>query len=275
MADSTIDKSALQEAVKLGLNSAGTNKDEKVHFALVTGDTKAISLKEFQYPQGVPPDHIVGTVVLRDAKSFCSYFQAFADDRARVFAEPANQTFLAVIDYHGAGERVPEFCSHRASFAMVKDERWAVWAGNSEKIMKQGDFAEFLEDNAADILDPNAAAMLEIARDLKATSSGNFESKVVPKNGTVQMKYTETVDGKVGSGDIEIPEFFKISIPIFYNEEKIVISARLRYRITAGNLTFFYKLYRQSELLNDAFNKAVASVADVLKREVLLGSPGV
>lgn len=275
MADSTLDKSALQEAVKLGLMSAGTNKDEKVHFALVTGDTKAISLKEFQYPQGVPPDHIVGTVVLRDAKSFCSYFQAFADDRARVFAEPATQAFLAVLDYHGAGERVPEFCSHRASFAMVKDERWLLWAGKNEKVMTQVEFAEFCEDNMADISSPPGAELLEVARDLKATSSGNFESKIVASNGNVQLKYTENINGTVGSGALVVPEFFTLSIPIFYGETPVTISARLRWRVKEGSLVFWYKLYRQSELLNAAFDKAVASVADALKREVLLGSPGV
>lgn len=275
MADVNLDKSALDAAVELGQLTVAPNTTEKVHFALVPEKIKAISLKEFQYPQGVPPDHIQGTVQVRDAKSFCSYVNAFADERTRIFAEPSSQSFLAVIDYHRAGtDCTPEFLHHRVSFAMVLDDRWKTWVGKNEKVFNQIDFAEFCEDHAADISDPSGAHMLEVARDLKASSSGNFESKIVPKSGSVQMKFTETVDGKVGSGEIEVPEFFKLSIPIFYGEEPISISARLRYRITGGNLTFFYKLYRQSELLNDAFNKAVKSVEGALQRDVLLGSPG-
>lgn len=275
MADINLDKTALQEAVSLGQKLGTPHVSEKVHFALVPNGTEVKSLAQFQFPQGVPPDHIQGTVQVRDAKSFCSYVNAFADERTRIFAEPASQSFLVVIDYHRAGaDCMPEFLHHRVSFAMVLDDRWKTWVGKNEKVFNQVDFAEFCEDHSADISDPSGAHMLEVARDLKASSSGNFESKIVPKSGSVQMKFTETVDGKVGSGEIEVPEFFKLSIPIFYGEEPISISARLRYRITGGNLTFFYKLYRQSELLNDAFNKAVASIATELKCDVLLGSPG-
>ena len=276
MADVNIDKTALLEAVSLGQKLGSPQTHEKIHFALVPSGAELKSLAPFQYPQGVPPDRIVANVALRDALSFIRYYVAFQDDRSRIFAEPSGPSFLAVLDYHGAGAadlHKPEFLSHRASFQMVQDERWKIWTGKNEKQFSQVDFAEFIEDNTADILEPSAAHMLEVARDLKASSSGSFESKVTPKSGSIQMKYTENIDGKVGSGDVEIPEFFKLSIPVFYGEQPISISARLRYRISGGTLTFHYKLYRQSEILNDAFDKAVASISEALKTEILIGSP--
>lgn len=274
MGDVNLDKSALDAAVKLGQQIAVPNTDEKIHFAAVPQGTELKSLAGFQYPQGVPPDHILQTVQLRDAKSFCSYYGHFSDHRSRIFAEPTAQSFLAVFDYHGPGaDSKAEFLHHRAAFAMLLDERWKIWAAKSEKIFNQVDFAEFIEDNNADISDPSGARMLEVARDLKASSSGSFESKVTPKSGQVQLKFTENIEGKVGTGNVEIPEFFKLSIPVFYGEQPVTVSCRLRYRISAGNLTFYYKLYRQSEILNDAFNNAVAAIEETTKAEVLLGSP--
>lgn len=268
-----LDSSAVRDVTALVRKTAQPITNEPVHSVIVPKDCDLRSLKDLQYPDGIRPSRIIGTVNLRDAISFCRYYSAFADDRSRVFAEPAQLSFLAVLDYHGAGERTPEFLSHRAAFQMVLDERWKVWAAKSEKQFSQSDFAEFIEDNNADILEPSGATMLEVARDLKASMGANFESKVTPKNGQIQMRYTEQIDGKVGTGGLEVPEFFKLSIPVFLGEDPITISARLRYRIQQGSLAFQYKLYRQTEILNAAFDKAAASISDTLKIDILRGSP--
>ncbi len=261
----------LQRCVELGLATATAATDEKIHYLTIPEDYKIASLKDLQYPFGIPPERIVGNISLRDAVSFCRYYSLFADDRSRIFAEPHLNSFTAILDYHGAGERRPEFLSHKALYQMVLDERWKIWTAKNDKPFTQTDFAEFIEDNNADILEPPGAHMLEVARDLKASSSASFESRVTPKNGQIQMKYAETINGKVGSGDLEIPEFFKLSIPVFYGEAPVSISARLRYRITGGALSFHYKLYRQSEILSDAFQKAAVSISETLKCDVLMG----
>ena len=271
--NSPLDGAAIKAVAAIVKANATPITTETVHAVIVPKDCELIGLGKFQYPDGIRPSRIIGAVNLRDAGSFCRYYSAFADDRSRIFAEPTNQSFLAILDYHGAGERAPEFLSHRAAFQMVQDERWKVWSGKSENQFSQSDFAEFIEDNNADILEPSGASMLEVARDLKATMGANFESKVTPKSGQIQMRYTEQIDGKVGTGAMEVPEFFKLSIPVFYGEEPITISARLRYRIQGGSLTFHYKLYRQVEILNAAFNKAATSISDTLKVDILRGSP--
>lgn len=268
-----LDGAAIKAVAQIVKANATPITTETIHGIIVPKDCDLRSLKDLQYPDGIRPSRIIGTVSLRDAVSFIKYYQAFADDRSRIFGEPANQSFLAILDYHGAGERQPEFLSHRAAFQMVLDDRWKTWSSKSEKQFAQSDFADFIEDNNADILEPSGAHMLEVARDLKASMGANFESKVTPKNGQIHMRYTEQIDGKVGTGGLEVPEFFKLSIPVFYGEEPITISARLRYRIQQGSLTFHYKLYRQTEILNAAFDKAAASISEALKVDILRGSP--
>ncbi len=267
----------LAKCIDIGVAMCTAQTEEKIHYLTIPEGHELQSLKDLQYPFGVPPERIIATVQLRDAASFCRYYSLFADERSRIFAEPDKQSFAAILDYHGVGAgdvRKPEFLSHKALFQMVLDERWKTWAAKSEKQFNQVDFAEFIEDQATDILDPPGAAVLEVARDLKASISGSFESKVVPKNGSVALRYSETVNGKVGSGSIDVPEFFTLSIPVFYGEEPVTVSARLRYRIAGGQLTFTYKLYRTAWLVDQAFQRAAASISDTLKCDVLMGCAG-
>jgi uncharacterized protein YfdQ (DUF2303 family) len=269
-----IDGGAVREVAALVRKIGQPVTSESVHAVIVPNDAKLESLFNFQFPDGRRPERIKGVVALRNAVSFIRYVEAFRDDRTRIFAEPKTLTFQAILDYHGASsERAVEFLSHRATFGMEKDERFVLWASKSEKPFNQVEFAEFVEDNAADIHDPSAAHMLEVARDLHATSEFNFDSKVKLTNGQVQIKYTESIQAGVGTGNLEIPETFTIRVPVFYGEELVSIRARLRYRVQGGKLSFHFKLYRQADILSEAFDKAVAAIGESLKADVLLGGP--
>lgn len=248
---------------------------EAVHYAIVPDGSKPVSLREFQFPEGFPPSRIIAAPKFQDAASFCSYVNTFKDDRTRILAD-ANATalsFLALIDYHGVGaERKPEFVSHRASLVLKHSEEWKLWAGQDNKLIPQADFAEFLEDNRSDIVKPDSATMLEIAKELQAHSEVNFASKVNTINGAAVLKYDEQIKATVATGQIEMPETFTIRIPVFFGEAPIEISARLRFRITEGKLKFQYKLYRPTEVIGKAFDVARAEIATATTLEVLLGS---
>lgn len=275
----TLDAGAIAEVAQLVRKTAQPITTEEVHAVIIPRDCELKSLAEFQYPDGRPPSRIKTTVALRDADSFLKYLGVFRDIHTRVFADPKALSFLAVIDYHQPRNEstelvVPEFLSHRATLALEKDERWNIWTGKNEKVFSQTEFAEFIEDNNADIFEPSAACMLEIARDLHAHTEVNFDSKVKPSNGQVQLRYNEVVTAGVGpAGAVEVPEVFKIQIPVFFGEGLVSIQCRLRYRITGGKLTFHYKMYRQSDILMEAFEKTVKSIGGALQADILLGNP--
>lgn len=271
----SLTQGALKEAVTLGQTISSPHTDERVHYIVVPNESTVKSLKEFQYPQGMPPDRIVATVALRDVASFASYVASYTDERRRVFAEPTQFKFLAVLDYHVAGEFKPQFCDHKAVLALQKDDRWVTWLGMDNKPMSQSDFAEFIEDNRADIESPPAAVMMEIARDLSAKTEVNFASSTRLQNGQTRLRYEETVKAGVPSaGDIEVPEEFSLLIPVFYGEAPVSVRARLRFRIPNGKLSFHYKLYRPAEVQLKAFQETVRAISEQLKTEVLMGSPG-
>lgn len=248
---------------------------ETVHFVVAPAGSVVHSLQGLQYPFGLPPDQIRVSLKFQDATSFISYVNSFKDHRTRIFADSTinSLSFSAVLDYHGAGsEMLAEFLSHRATLTLQRSEEWKLWYGLNDKLVPQSEFAEFLEDNRADIVKPDSATMLEIAKDLQAHSDVNFGSKINTRNGAAVLQYEEQIKATVANGSIEIPETFTIRIPVFFGEQPQEITARLRFRINEGKLRFQYKLYRPVEVISKAFDAARSEIATATTLEVWLGT---
>lgn len=247
---------------------------EKVHYAIVPEGSRVVSLKEQQYPNGMPPERIIATLKMQDAGSFCSYINSFKDDRTRIFADTTLSTlgFTALLDYHHANAGEPQLLSHKATFPLKHSEEWGLWFGKHDKLIPQAEFAEFLEDNRADIVSPDSATMLEVARDLQAHTEVNFASKINSQNGAATLQFDEQIKATVATGQITVPESFTIRIPVFFGEQPIDITARLRFRISSGKLSFQFKLYRPSETISKAFQVVREGIAAATTLEVLLGT---
>lgn len=263
------------EAVKavrdLARESVKTETGEVVHYAIAPAGSQLINLEKVQYPHGLPPDRIIAAPKFQDGDSFCRYVNSFKDDYSRVFANAETRSFLAALDYH-QNDGIPSFVSHKASFELKYSPEFRLWYGLHDKLVSQNDFAEFLEDNRADIVRPDAATMLEIAKDLQAHSEVTFASKVNTVNGAAVLNYEEQIKATVSTGRIEVPETFTIRIPVFFGELPQEITARLRFRISDGKLKFQFKLYRPEETIAKAFEEARAVIAAAVDLDVLLGS---
>jgi uncharacterized protein YfdQ (DUF2303 family) len=271
MSNDNLEVNAIRD---LARQTANPQTAEKIHYVIVPKDSDVVSLMDEQYPHGLPPDRIVASSLMQDAKSFCSYVNSFKDHRTRIFADAQRSSFLAVLDYHPADAGAPQFLSHRCALNLKPSEEWSIWQGKHDKLIPQAEFAEFLEDNRADILKPDAATMLEIAKDLQAHSEVNFASKINSHNGATTLSYDEQIKASVSTGQVTIPETFTIHIPIFFGENPIDVHARLRFRISSGKLSFQYKLHRPAEVLLRAFEEVRKGIAAAADLEILLGTIG-
>jgi uncharacterized protein YfdQ (DUF2303 family) len=128
--------------------------------------------------------------------------------------------------------------------------------------MEQEEFAVFLEDNVADIVEPSGEIMLAMALTLQAKTEANFQSSRRLDNGQVQLHYTETIDARAGAGQLEIPREFAIGIRLFKNGEGYRLRARLKYRVGGGKVKFWYELDRPENAIDDAFADYVGKVRD-------------
>src|SRR5690606_22175624 len=166
------------------------------------------------------PLRIREQVYITEATSFIDYWQRFASDSSVIFAD-LNQR--------------PKWCEHGATLICDHSTEWRTWSASNAKSMEQSSFAEFIEANAIDIVQPAAAEMIQIALTLQAKTKVDFASGIRLDNGQVQLTYQEKIEGSAGpKGELKIPEKFTLALRIFQGGDKYQVEAYLRYRIKEG-----------------------------------------
>jgi uncharacterized protein YfdQ (DUF2303 family) len=225
------------------------------------------SLERFQ----LRPSRRRAEAVLTTVDSFARYFKDFGTFNSQIFADPSTHAVKAVLDYHDTVPDKPSWCSDKAVLHLSLSLQWRTWKSNHNKALSQVQFAEFLEDNSVDIVEPDGAAVLECAMNLEARKTVKFKSAVNLDNGAAQFTYDEAVEGK-GKGLITVPTRFVLRLPIFEGGEPVDIQARLRYRIKDDALTFTYLMDRPERLLKDAFDAVLLQIEQATGVNPFIGS---
>ncbi len=236
-----------------------------------------------------------GTATLFDLDSLIAHVNRFKDADTVIFAsdQRTSPSITAVLDYHRAGAAAdPRFGIHRARFDFPLSDEWTAWAGANKKPLRMVEFAAFLEDHIIDVLGENTDLPEDMARFVKAIG-GNIASPSKLMEIAVGLKVNEksavgeTVNLSSGEGEItfvsqhtdakgaplKVPNIFLIGIPVFKNGPAYRIAVRLRYRKSDGGLSFWYEMWRDDRVFDDAFNEALGRVRDETTLPVLLGSP--
>ena len=222
---------------------------------------------------GAAPIRKKGAVHLGDLASFNVYV---ADQGSPVdtyiYADPDSRTLTAVLNEHVKSQRASGWRDHRAVYKAELSREFTTWMQFNKKPMEQEDFAIFLEDNIADVVEPSGEQLLQIALTLQAKTEVNFSSHKRLDNGQIQFAYSETVDARAGTGMIEIPREFTIGLRLFKNGDGYKVRARLKYRLGGGKLKFWYELERAENAIEDAF-QAYVNHARENGFTVLIGKP--
>jgi uncharacterized protein YfdQ (DUF2303 family) len=217
------------------------------------------------------PRRAEADVAAKSAETFSAYLLRFKTDATAVFADQQAFKVVGIIDYHAPD--APAFRKHRVSYAAPRSLEWATWRASSGKKMPQADFAQFIEDNVVDIRTPAGADMLEVSRNLQAKKKVEFGSAIRLADGAQQFSYSETVDGSTAKGTIKVPEVFVLGIPVFFGGELYEVTARLRYRITEGQLALWYELYRPEHIEKDAFEGVCDDINKATELAIWQGAP--
>ena len=202
-----------------------------------------------------------GTVTVFDAASFNMVLADNGDaGNVAIYIDrnPDKPAVVAVLNGHGkAGAGWGDF---RASIQFRPTPQWAKWKAIDGKMLPQVEFAEFIEDNLADIADPAGATMLEIATYLEATKGADFKSGIRLTSGAVQLQNLESVEAKVGAGKIDVPEILTLALAPLQGLAAYKVPARFRYRISEGKLLLGVKLQRVEDLMTTVLNDVVAQI---------------
>lgn len=216
-----------------------------------------------------------GTVVLGDVDSLLAYCDdQQMQDSGYIYADPERLTITAVFNDQ-RNPSVPGWRDHRASFSATTTPEMKKWLANDKKQMGQTEFAEFLEDNFADLAGADAQTLLNVATTIQATTGINFASARRLQDGQTQLTYNEVVDAKAGAdGALKIPQTFALGLRIFKNGDAYKLTARLKYRLHSGSVKFWYELDRPERAVEDAFAGYVATVREKSGYRVLIGMAG-
>jgi uncharacterized protein YfdQ (DUF2303 family) len=246
------------------------------HYLIVPPNYSTKDITELVEKAQPTPSRKRGTMVVKDVASLLAYCddQATANGAAStgyLYADPDKRSITAVFNDHkgaAAGWR-----DHRAEFKAEFTPEFDNWLRNNKQPKDQSAFAEFIEDNMADLAGSDAQVLLDVATTLQAKTDINFSSAKRLQNGQVQLQYVETINATAGAaGALEIPKEFTLGLRIFKNGEGYKLKARLKYRLNAGGVKFCYELDRPERSVEDAFAGYVAQVRETSGYRVLVGA---
>lgn len=215
------------------------------------------------------PRRASGKRVVLDAASFVAYVNRHVTAGTEVYADTPNSTVRAVIDSHeGGAAGEPGWQGHKLDLSLEHTKAWNAWVGhdlgqNSRAWFGQQEFAEFIEDRALDVVEPDHGALVDIATTFEAKQKADFASAVRTDSGAVQFAYTETVAAKAGQkGTLEIPKVFRLALRPYIGGPIYYLTAQFRYRISGNGLLLGYALERPENILEAAFSDIVTEIRD-------------
>lgn len=269
------DAAAVIDAVRSTLPPVPLDTSEVYLVTDASGERRVIDTDAW----GWAPRRVARTVVVVDAASLLSYLhqQNVSDRGPEVWADRVAFEVHAVLDPPTSAED-PGWCDHQAVLRLRPTPEWQTWMAGSGKLGGQQDFAELLEDRAADIVTPAAAHMLELAQSFHATNRVSFESSSFLADGQRGLEYREQVEAKAGrTGQLVIPAVFELGLRPFEGGPPYKVTARLRYRIEDGRLRIGYKLLDPESVQRAAFVDVVDEVRtglDAQWQPIRFGGPG-
>lgn len=268
------DQNHAQAVIDIARASTEPHKVEPGSIYIVQGPhgLQTVDLTGDEYRDN--PRHKTGHPRVADVASFAQYYAKHSDSASEVFADLDAATVTAVLDAHLGRDNTPDayagegarWQAHRLTLTLVKTPPWVTWTGSDRKFMSQAAFAEFIEDNAADVAPGGpctAADLLEMAQKFQAHTKVQFSSGKRLKSGETQLVYSETIDAKAGErGTIEIPDAFELALAPFEDCDPYRVKARFRYRLTDGAVLMAYHLNDPARTFRDAVLQVVTKAEE-------------
>lgn len=271
-----IDNSALAKIGALTKAATAIQQQENSFHLLTPEGFKHQDITEQVEKANPHPNRPRGSATLNDIDSFNKYVSMHGIAGSTViYADPDTRALVAVLNDHqevsmphqSAGWR-----DFRATYTAALSREFDAWLRNNKQPKEQEEFAVFVEDNIADVMEPSGDVLLQIALTLQAKTEANFNTSRRLDNGQVQITYTENIDARAAAGSIEIPREFTIGCRLFKNGDGYKIRARLKYRLGHGKVKFWYELDRPENAIEDAFKECVKK-ANETGFPVLIGKP--
>jgi uncharacterized protein YfdQ (DUF2303 family) len=231
-----------------------------------------------------------GTASADTLVSFIDLVNRHKDAESALFGKttwPAPK-LTAVLDYdrEGFGARNR---AHRVVYAFPLTDEFKIWVNTSGKPMDQEAFAAFIEEHAVELSAPmdgerstyeqlfkepmaTPSEVLSLSRHLEVFVSAKAKQGIRLQTGERVVEFTEEHQNAKGE-KVVIPGIFMVSVPAFIDGDPVRIPARLRYRISGGDITWFYQLYRWEYFLREQVGHDLREAAEKTGLPSFEGAP--
>jgi hypothetical protein len=255
-----------------------------------------------------------GTAQLHDLDSLVAWANRHKGPSSVLYADDGKSPSLTCIaDYNGAGApatdpfgRDPSASHgrHRGHYAFPLSREWTVWTKVSGEALTPGEFGEFIEANAKDLLDPTPALlrhmhteyiepweqrMIDIAQQLQGRF-GQYATLVqLSREFTVNERadLNVTLDRDSGASSIQflnehqapdgspirIPNLFLIAVPVFDHGDLWRVPVRFRYRKAGAGVKFIMSLHQPEVVFREAVDEALSAAASATGLPLFRGKP--
>lgn len=209
------------------------------------------------------PRRTEATRKVLNAQSFAEYVNRHGIDGTEVFAHSPSSSIVGVIDSHEGAGREPGWQGHRVTLALEHTKAWLQWINADGAWFDQVGFADFIEQRAVDVKEPDHAALIEMAQKFEAKRSVDFTSAERRDSGEVTFEYAETIKAKAGQkGEITIPKELLLTLQPYVGGTRYAVYANFRYRLEGTGVKLGFVLQRTQEILDAAFADIVTDIRD-------------
>lgn len=261
----------IQAALDAGASLGNIKDVAGVPFVVVPDDFQVVDMEHHL----AAPMRATGNTNFYDEASFIHFVNETKNPDTRIYFQANPVRFRAVFNDHQAASAggVPGWRDFSATYDAPLSVEWKLWLGASGKKMTQADFAQFIEDNAPDIVTPAPAEFVELSHTLQAKKTVNFASGIRLQDGSNQLTFEETATATAGAkGQLVIPEIFTLGIPVLEGGDRYSVQARLRYRIADAKLSIWYELVRPHKIIEDVVAVTRSRIAEATGITLLNGS---
>ena len=236
------------------------------------------------------PAERTGTAYADTLAGFIDLINRHKDGESAIFGKTSwpEPKLTAVLDYDSAKSDARNR-DHRIVYAFPLTEEFKIWVKFNGQALKQEVFAAFLEEHAAELAAPSDAEVneyerlfrekfatpsevVELSRHLEVFVAARAKQGVRLQTGERTVEFSEEHQNAKGE-KIVIPGIFMVSVPAFIDGDAVRIPARLRYRISGGDISWFYQLYRWESYLREEVEHALLEAAKKTDLPQFQGAP--
>jgi uncharacterized protein YfdQ (DUF2303 family) len=231
------------------------------------------------------PARQTGTQIACDEQSFISlvndFVSAASPTKIYVYGDPKGTKPPAITCItNDADADHNAWRDHRITYTPTTSLAWDCWTSHQNKLMDQLAFAEFIEDNNADIRTvegyANPAQMLNFARALEINRDRSLKSAVNTTTGGMKMIFVDT-ETQATAEQIDAHRRFKIGIPVFWNglqaDAGYEIECRIKLRQTGPKVQFWYEMVRPDLALQTALADILQAIGKETEITPLFAAP--